>query len=251
MSAARIHKIMCLGSVKIMSQKVTSSSIDSSWNARDTGRRKSNHPKSSKLVPLECAMVSGPEETPSAAKQIIEERVKVAINLEYLEQIVTIGSTLTEGGHNKLCGLLHRNLDIFAWKYADMTGVPRHIAEHRLNVSEGCSPVRQKKRGQATDRNQAIQEEVEKLIEAGIMREVHYHDWLSNPGMLIAELPVLTAPMEKEELIVYLAAAKETVSAVLMTEREAKQMPIYFVSRALRVDIIKTGSSRKAIEMEY
>ncbi|GKA26257.1 reverse transcriptase domain-containing protein [Tanacetum coccineum] len=51
---------------------------------------------------------------------------------------------------------------------------------------------------------------------------------------LIAELPMLAAPMEKEELIVYLAAAKETVSAVLMTEREAKQMPIYFVSRALR-----------------
>ncbi|GJU49831.1 reverse transcriptase domain-containing protein [Tanacetum coccineum] len=51
---------------------------------------------------------------------------------------------------------------------------------------------------------------------------------------LIAKLPMLTAPMEKEELIVYLAATKETVSAVLMTEREAKQMPIYFVSRALR-----------------
>ncbi|GJV37181.1 reverse transcriptase domain-containing protein [Tanacetum coccineum] len=51
---------------------------------------------------------------------------------------------------------------------------------------------------------------------------------------LIAELPMLVAPMEKEELIVYLAAAKETVSAVLMTEGEAKQMPIYFVTRALR-----------------
>ncbi|GKF05716.1 reverse transcriptase domain-containing protein, partial [Tanacetum coccineum] len=51
---------------------------------------------------------------------------------------------------------------------------------------------------------------------------------------LIAELPMLTTPMEKEELIVYLAAAKEAVSAVLMTEREAKQMPIYFVSWALR-----------------
>ncbi|GKB77694.1 reverse transcriptase domain-containing protein [Tanacetum coccineum] len=51
---------------------------------------------------------------------------------------------------------------------------------------------------------------------------------------LIAELLMLVAPMEKEELIVYLAAAKETVSTVLMTEREAKQMPIYFVSRALK-----------------
>ncbi|GKB05384.1 hypothetical protein Tco_0833579, partial [Tanacetum coccineum] len=65
-----------------------------------------------------------------------------------------------------------------------MTDIPRHIAEHRLNVWEGCSPVRQKKRGQAADRNRAIQEEVGKLLEAGIMKEVHYHDWLSNPMMV-------------------------------------------------------------------
>ncbi|GJS93903.1 reverse transcriptase domain-containing protein [Tanacetum coccineum] len=409
--------------------------------------------KSSKLVPLECAMVSGPEGTPSATKPIIEERVKVAINPEYPEQTVMIGSTLTEEGRNKLCNLLQQNLDIFAWKPADMTGVPRHIAEHRLNVREGCSPVRQKKRGQAADRNQAIQEEVEKLVEAGIMKEVHYHDWLSNPVMikkhddswrmcvdfkdlnkacpkdgyplpeidwkveslcgfpfkcfldaykgyhqiqmakedeektafitsqgifcytkmpfglrnagatyqrpvnkafhkqigrnlevymdnlviksrmeneivrdieetfktlreinmklnpkkytfgvedgmligykvntkglkvcpdkvdvvlslpspkclkeksdyhwtakdeeafrqmkqLIAELPMLTAPMEKEELIVYLAAAKETVSVVLMTERKGKQMPIYFLSRALRGPEVNYTSMEKLV----
>ncbi|GKA61198.1 reverse transcriptase domain-containing protein [Tanacetum coccineum] len=60
---------------------------------------------------------------------------------------------------------------------------------------------------------------------------------------LIAELPMLTAPMEKDELIVYLAAARETISAILMTERETKQMPIYFVSRALRgADISKLHS---------
>ncbi|GJW35494.1 reverse transcriptase domain-containing protein [Tanacetum coccineum] len=51
---------------------------------------------------------------------------------------------------------------------------------------------------------------------------------------LIAELPMLTAPKEKEELIIYLAAAKEAISAVLMTERGGKQLPVYFVSRALR-----------------
>nr|GEW87618.1 reverse transcriptase domain-containing protein [Tanacetum cinerariifolium] len=273
-----------------------------------------------------------------------------------------------------------RNLDIFAWKPANMTGVPRHIAEHRLNVREGCSSVRQKKRGQAADRNQAILEGVGKLVEAGIMKEVHYHDWLSNPVMvkkhdgnwrmcvdfkdlnkacpkdgyplpeidwnveslnagatyqrlvdksfykqinrnlevyvddlvikshtkdeivrgieetfktlreinmklnpkkytfgveegmfleykvntkglktaeaeevfkqmkqLIAELPMLTTPIEKEELVVYLAATKETVSAVLMTEREAKQMPIYFVSRALRGPKLNYTSMEKLV----
>ncbi|GJZ67577.1 reverse transcriptase domain-containing protein [Tanacetum coccineum] len=44
----------------------------------------------------------------------------------------------------------------------------------------------------------------------------------------------IIVPMEKEELIVYFAAAKEAVSAVLMIERETKQMPIYFVSRVLQ-----------------
>ncbi|GJQ94559.1 reverse transcriptase domain-containing protein [Tanacetum coccineum] len=140
--------------------------------------------KCSKLVPLECAVVSEPKEAPLASKPMIEERIKVAINPKYPEQTVMIGSTLTEEGRNKLCGLLQRNLDIFSWKPADMTGVPRHIAEHRLNVRERCSSVRQKKRGQAADRNQAIQEEVGKLVEAGIMKEVHYHDWLSNPVMV-------------------------------------------------------------------
>ncbi|GKA76365.1 hypothetical protein Tco_0782826 [Tanacetum coccineum] len=168
--------------------------------------------KSSRLVPLECALVFGPEETLPATKPIVEERVKVVINPEYPEQTVMIGFILTEEGHNKLCGLLQRNLDIFAWKHADMTGVPRYIAEHHLNMREGCSPhclgydrvpryiaestslktcweeacisVRQKKKGQTADKNQAIQEEVGKLVEAGIMKEVHYHDWLSNSVMV-------------------------------------------------------------------
>nr|GFB15974.1 reverse transcriptase domain-containing protein [Tanacetum cinerariifolium] len=65
-----------------------------------------------------------------------------------------------------------------------MTGVPWHIAEHRLNVCEGCLPVRQKKMGQAPERNKAISEEVKKLVEANIMKEVHYHSWRSNPVMV-------------------------------------------------------------------
>nr|GEX04556.1 reverse transcriptase domain-containing protein [Tanacetum cinerariifolium] len=63
-------------------------------------------------------------------------------------------------------------------------GLPRSIAEHRLNIREGYSSVRQKKRGQAPERAKAIQAKVQKLVEAGIIREVYYHDWLSNPVMV-------------------------------------------------------------------
>ncbi|GJS23929.1 reverse transcriptase domain-containing protein [Tanacetum coccineum] len=43
--------------------------------------------KSSKLVPQECAVVSGRERTPSATKPIIEERIKVATNPEVAERL--------------------------------------------------------------------------------------------------------------------------------------------------------------------
>ncbi|GKA06069.1 reverse transcriptase domain-containing protein, partial [Tanacetum coccineum] len=140
--------------------------------------------RSSRIIPLECTMVSGPEAQPSSITQAAEERVRVAVRPKYPKQTITIGSTLTEEGWKALCELLRRNLDIFAWKPEDMTGVPRHLAEHRLNVREGCLPVRQKKRSQAPERNKAIQEEVAKLVDAGIMKEVHYHSWLSNPVMV-------------------------------------------------------------------
>ncbi|GJT71108.1 reverse transcriptase domain-containing protein [Tanacetum coccineum] len=51
-------------------------------------------------------------------------------------------------------------------KPTDMTRVPHYIAKHRLNIREGCLPVKQKKRGQAPERNKAIHEEVEKLVNA-------------------------------------------------------------------------------------
>ncbi|GJY43460.1 reverse transcriptase domain-containing protein [Tanacetum coccineum] len=140
--------------------------------------------RSSMIIPMERAMISGPSIRPPEVGKILEEKIRVAIHPEYPEQTIAIGSTLTEKGRKELCTLLGQNLDVFAWKPADMTGVPRHTAEHRLNVREGCSPIRQKKRGQAPERNKAIQEEVEKLVDAGIMKEVHYHNWLSNPVMV-------------------------------------------------------------------
>ncbi|GJT14011.1 reverse transcriptase domain-containing protein [Tanacetum coccineum] len=46
--------------------------------------------------------------------------------------------------------------------------------------------------------------------------------------------PTLITPKENEELIIYLAAAKEVISVVLMTDREGRQTPVYFVNRTLR-----------------
>ncbi|GKB62422.1 hypothetical protein Tco_0918608 [Tanacetum coccineum] len=51
-------------------------------------------------------------------------------------------------------------------------------------MSEKDASLSNKKRGQAPERNKVIQEEVEKLVEARIIKEVHYHSWLSNSVMV-------------------------------------------------------------------
>ncbi|GJV12832.1 reverse transcriptase domain-containing protein [Tanacetum coccineum] len=100
------------------------------------------------LTPTECATIAA---TPKDSAKNAEARYKffkVVIHPDFSNQEITIGGT------------------------------------HRLNIREGYPHVRQKKRGQSPERAKAIQVEVQKLVEAGILREVYYHDWLSNPVMV-------------------------------------------------------------------
>nr|GEV07517.1 reverse transcriptase domain-containing protein [Tanacetum cinerariifolium] len=71
---------------------------------------------------------------------------------------ITIGGMILTKAQMKLRTLLKGNLDIFTWKPSNMTGLPRSIVEHRLNIREGYSLVRQKK-GQTSKRAKAIQVE--------------------------------------------------------------------------------------------
>ncbi|GKC50973.1 reverse transcriptase domain-containing protein [Tanacetum coccineum] len=52
--------------------------------------------QSSRVIPMECAMISGPSIQPPAVNQVLEEKINIAIHPEYPEQTVAIGSTLTE-----------------------------------------------------------------------------------------------------------------------------------------------------------
>ncbi|GJS67182.1 reverse transcriptase domain-containing protein [Tanacetum coccineum] len=111
--------------------------------------------RSTILIPTECATVITSSKEILKDAKVRHENFKVALHLNFSDQ-----------------------------EPSDMTGVPRSVAKHWLNIREEYSPVQQKKRDQAPVRAKAIQAEVQKLVEAGIMREVYYHDWLSNPVMV-------------------------------------------------------------------
>nr|GEZ29576.1 reverse transcriptase domain-containing protein [Tanacetum cinerariifolium] len=103
-------------------------------------------------------VITSSKEIPKEAG-VHHENFKVALHLNFPDQEVAIGGMLYAKGRTKLCSLLKKNLDIFAWQSSDMTGVPRSVVEHLLNIREGYSPVLQKKRGQALKRAKAIQAE--------------------------------------------------------------------------------------------
>nr|GEY97108.1 reverse transcriptase domain-containing protein [Tanacetum cinerariifolium] len=142
---------------------------------------------STTLIPTECASVTTSSIIPREEKTR-PANFTVALHPDFPDQEVVIGGSLSDKGRTELCSVLKKNLDIFAWQPSDMTGVPWSVAEHRLNIREGYSLVRQKKRGQTLKRARAIQAEVQNLVEARIMREVYYHDWLSNPVMKVESL---------------------------------------------------------------
>ncbi|XP_073130049.1 uncharacterized protein [Henckelia pumila] len=75
---------------------------------------------------------------------------------------------------------LTQNADVFAWSPKELTGVPAHLAEHRLNILSGSRPVRQKKRHFGAKKDKVIAEQVRELLEAGHVKEVQFPTWLSN-----------------------------------------------------------------------
>jgi hypothetical protein len=61
-----------------------------------------------------------------------------------------------------------------------MLGIYPSVIVHQLNVNKSAKSIKQKQRSFAPKRNQAIANEVEKLLQADFIREVHYSEWLAN-----------------------------------------------------------------------
>ena len=65
-----------------------------------------------------------------------------------------------------------------------MPGIPASIIQHHLNVDPEKKPVQQRRRIFTPKRNKAVMDEVNKLLTANFIREVHYPKWLANVVMV-------------------------------------------------------------------
>jgi hypothetical protein len=83
-----------------------------------------------------------------------------------------------------LVDFLRANADIFAWSPSDMSGIPREVAEHSLDILPHSRAVQQRLRCFDEERRRAIGAELRKLLEAGFIKEVFHPTWLANPVLV-------------------------------------------------------------------
>ncbi|XP_076925988.1 uncharacterized protein LOC143589007 [Bidens hawaiensis] len=115
---------------------------------------------------------SKPSKAPKQTRRTEPE--KWVFNKKFPEQTITIGPAIFEIVRTFLKQLLTKNVDIFAWQPADMTGVPLKIAEHKLRVNPAFTPFVQKKRKMGPKQTKAMNEQVQDLLHAGIIRPIQY-----------------------------------------------------------------------------
>ncbi|XP_074348997.1 uncharacterized protein LOC141688527 [Apium graveolens] len=93
---------------------------------------------------------------------------------------IKIGKGLETTFQKELIDLLKEFADVFAWSPEDMPGIDESVAIHSLDVDPKQRPIKQKRRNFAPERQQAIDQEVEKLLKADIICEIKYPYWLAN-----------------------------------------------------------------------
>jgi hypothetical protein len=83
-----------------------------------------------------------------------------------------------------LINFLHANADTFAWSPSDMSGIPREVAEHSLDILPHSRAVQQRLWRFDEERRRAIGVELRKLLEACFIKEVFHPTWLANPVLV-------------------------------------------------------------------
>jgi len=76
--------------------------------------------------------------------------------------------------------LLSEYRDVFVGSYKEMPGLDPKVAIHNLAIRNGVSPKKQPKQHFRPQLIPEIEQEVNKLIDVGFIREVKYPTWITN-----------------------------------------------------------------------
>ena len=96
------------------------------------------------------------------------------------EKFFQIGAQLPPREKEELRAFLRRNIDVFAWNAYEAPRVDRDFIFHHLNVNPAVLPRKQPPRRSSKEHSSTVNEGVNKLKQAGAIKEVFYLEWLAN-----------------------------------------------------------------------
>ena len=85
-----------------------------------------------------------PEQQASRKNIKSKEHKEVRLVDNNLEKTALIRANLDPKQEDALVRFLRDNVSVFAWKLADMLGVPCHLIEHSLNIAKTARPIKQR-----------------------------------------------------------------------------------------------------------
>ncbi|XP_034681044.1 uncharacterized protein LOC117910982 [Vitis riparia] len=147
----------------------------------------------SQLAARQCYQIAQEQSlSPTDKDPPVADPLQTIQILEEGTHLTYISSLLTPEKTRNIQNALRQSHDVFAWAHSDMKGIHPSIVSHRLNVLPTTRPVRQKVRRFHPDRQKIIQDEIEKLLGAGFIKEVEYPDWLAN---------VVVVPKKEDQIV--------------------------------------------------
>ncbi|KAL0457959.1 UNVERIFIED_CONTAM: hypothetical protein Slati_0423100 [Sesamum latifolium] len=121
-----------------------------------------------------------PKEEAPVTVQPVEELLTVELIPGDPGKVTKIGSRMKEDVRDQVVNYLRKNKDIFAWTAQELEGIDPGVITHHLNLDPRVRPVKQKKRHFGPEKDKIIQEEVNKLLTAGHIKEIQFPEWLPN-----------------------------------------------------------------------
>jgi hypothetical protein len=109
-----------------------------------------------------------------------EETKSVPLENIVPDRKVIIGGKLSKQNEAVIIETLAKNKDVFAWSASDLQGVSRDIIQHSLDLNPKVRPRKQRQRKMLEDRILAAKAELQRLLDANVIREVKYSEWLAN-----------------------------------------------------------------------
>nr|XP_027086548.1 uncharacterized protein LOC113708287 [Coffea arabica] len=121
-----------------------------------------------------------PAEFEQEVKNTVDALKEINLGTSDDPRPIYISSCMTPEEEKEYVDLLLEFKDVFAWNYSEMPGLDPRVAVHNLSVQRGTKPIKQTQRHFRPELIPLIENEINRLIESGFIRNVKYPTWISS-----------------------------------------------------------------------